>query len=32
MSLFLNLISTSLCPYINTITIGSLPSLFNFDL
>ncbi len=29
---FSNLISTSLCPYINTITIGSLPSLFNFDL
>ena len=29
---FSNLISTSLCPYLNTITIGSLPSLFNFDL
>ena len=31
-SFFFNLISTSLCPYLNTITIGSLPSLFNFDL
>ena len=31
-SFFSNLISTSLCPYLNTITIGSLPSLFNFDL
>ena len=30
--LFFNLISTSLCPYLNTITIGSLPSLFNFSL
>ena len=29
---FFNLISTSLCPYLNTITIGSLPSLFNFNL
>ena len=29
---FFNLISTSLCPYLNTITIGSLPSLFNFSL
>ena len=29
---YFNLISTSLCPYINTMTIGSLPSLFNFDL
>ena len=29
---FSNLISTSLCPYLNTITIGSLPSLFNFSL
>ena len=30
-SFFPNLISTSLCPYRNTITIGSLPSLFNFS-
>ena len=30
--LFSNLISTSLCLYLNTITIGSLPRLFNFDL
>ena len=30
--LFFNLISTSLSPYLNTITIGSLPSLFNFSL
>ena len=29
---FSNLISTSLCPYLNTITIGTLPSLFNFSL
>ena len=29
---FSNLIFTSLCPYLNTITIGSLPSLFNFSL
>ena len=29
---FFNLISTSLCPYLNSITIGSLPSLFNFRL
>ena len=29
---FFNLISTSLCLYLNTITIGSLPSLFNFCL
>ena len=28
---FLNLISTSLCLYLNTITIGSLPRLFNFN-
>ena len=28
---FSNLISTSLCLYLNTITIGSLPSLFNFN-
>ena len=32
MSLSLNLISTSLCFYLKTITIGSLPSLFNFCL
>ena len=30
--LFLNLIPASLCLYLNTITIGSLPSLFNFNL
>ena len=30
--LFFNPISTSLCLYLNTITIGSLPSLFNFSL
>ena len=29
---FFNLISTSICPYLNTITIGLLPSLFNFSL
>ena len=29
---FFNLISTSLCLYLNTITIGLLPSLFNFSL
>ena len=29
---FFNLISTSLCLYLNTITIGSFPSLFNFSL
>ena len=29
---FSNLISTSLCPYLNTLTIGSLPSLFTFSL
>ena len=29
---FFKLISTSLCLYLNTITIGSLPSLFNFSL
>ena len=28
---FFNLISVSLCLYLNTITIGSLPSLFNFN-
>ena len=31
-SFFSNLISTSLCPYLNSITIGSLPSLFNISL
>ena len=29
---FFNLISISLCLYLNTITIGSLPCLFNFSL
>ena len=29
---FPNLISTSFCLYLNTITIGSLPILFNFSL
>ena len=28
---FFNLIATSLCLYLNTITIGSLPCLFNFN-
>ena len=28
---FFNLISASLCLYLNSITIGSLPSLFNFN-
>ena len=28
---FSNLISASLCLYLNTITIGSLPRLFNFN-